>query len=116
MLVLTRTEGAVTYGGRALTADLDNSFDHRIRIERIVDDINERYAEVTITNAVGEERLYRLDRKKETVSLDSRVKLTLVSIGALTSRSGRFIPIVRIGIDAPRYYRVVRDDAVKKAG
>ena len=115
MLVLTRTEGAVTYGGRSLTANLEETFDHLIRIDRIVDTAEQRYADIGITKRDGEERIYRLDQKKNSVSLDSRAKLVLVNVAAVISRDGRLTPIVRIGFDAPKSYRIVRDDAIKKA-
>lgn len=114
MLVLTRVEGAVTYGGRALTQDLDNSFEHMICVDRIVDNINERYVLIAIINAEGDERTYRLDHKKDTLSLGNQVQLTMVSIGSTTTRNGKSIPIMRLGIDAPRSYRVVRDNAIRK--
>lgn len=110
MLVLTRVEGSVIYGGQALTKDVEQTFDHLIRIERIVDNLRSRYVIVSIESADGEETKARLDFEKDEVKVDG-IRVVLIGIHFMPINGGGQTLVARIGVDAPRSYRIVRDDA-----
>ena len=60
MLVMTRREGATVYGGKSLTADIEQTYDHAIRVERIVDNFGKRVAEISVRDRDGGYTLYTL--------------------------------------------------------
>lgn len=110
MLVLTRVEGSVIYGGQALTNDVVQTFDHMIRVQRIVDNLRSRYAVITITNADGSVSEHKLDAENEDVRID-QIRVVLIGIHFSPGSGGGQALVARIGIDAPRSYKIIRDDA-----
>lgn len=112
MLVLTRTVGSVIYGGQAITDEPEDTYEHMIRVERIVDTLKERYAQISVTDQVGRTE-YRLDAKKDNVRLD-QLRIVLIGIRHVLGPDGQEIALARIGVDAPRNYRVVRDNAKRR--
>lgn len=113
MLVIVRNEGSLVYGGKNLTLDLEQTFDHVIRVERVVDDVNDSFADISVRRLDGSTELIRFK-----LGDDARIDgvLTIALIGFIRWRDGdrRNKPAVRIGFDAPRSYKIVRDNAVKK--
>lgn len=112
MLVLTRTVGSVIYGGQAITDEPEDSYDHMIRVERIVDTIKDRYAEISVTDHRGRTE-YRLDAQQDNVRID-QIRVVLIGIRHVLDQDGKEISLARIGVDAPRTYRVLRDNAKKR--
>lgn len=113
MLVLTRKQGATIYGGEHLTEDLAATYDHKITVDRIVDTLSERYALVSIEDHLGTAETHKLDAANDEVFFDG-IQLCLLGIRFIPSADEGENLIARLGINAPRSYRVVRDDAVKK--
>lgn len=112
MLVLTRTVGSVIYGGQAITDEPENSYDHMIRVERIVDTLKERYAQISVTDH-SRRTDYRLDAQRDSVRID-QIRIVLIGIRHVLGPDGNEIALARIGVDAPRSYRVLRDNAKRR--
>lgn len=115
MLVIVRNEGSLVYGGKNLTLDLEQTFDHVIRVERVVDDVNDSFADISVRRSDGSTEFIRFnlfdDKEHEIDGV-----LTIALIGFIRRRDGdrRSKPAVRIGFAAPRSYKIVRDNAIKK--
>jgi sRNA-binding carbon storage regulator CsrA len=110
MLVLTRVEGSVIYGGQALTNDVDQTYDHMIRVQRIVDNLRSRYAVISIEGSDGSVSEHKLDADNEDVRI-GQIRVVLIGIHFSFAPGGGQALVARIGIDAPRSYKIIRDDA-----
>lgn len=113
MLVIVRNEGSLVYGGKRLTADLQQTFDHVIRVEQVVSDAVNHFADISVLRSDGSRELHRLNEGDD-VSIDGVLIVAL--IGFLRRREGdrRGKPAIRLGFDAPKSYKIVRDNAIKK--
>lgn len=111
MLVLTRKTGSVIYGGRKLGTDIESNYDHKFTTVKIVDNMRDRYAIVSVEDKVGEIDSFRLDAANDEFFVED-VRVALVGIRQISGADDMLV--ARIGIDAPRDYQVVRDDANKK--
>lgn len=112
MLVLTRNVGSVIYGGQAITDEPEQTFDHMIRVERIVDTLRERFTQLSVTDRSGCTN-YRLDAANDSLQL-GQLRIVLIAIRHVLGADGQEIALARIGIDAPRDYRVIRDNAKRR--
>lgn len=114
MLLLTRTEGTIIYGGKQMTADIQQTYDHKIRFDRIVDDFTNRYIEVSVTDRDGLDTIYILNDTSDEVFISKDVRLVFMGIRSLPQRGGRNAFTVKVGLDAPKTYKILRDNANKR--
>lgn len=115
MLVMTRKEGSSIYGGVDLSADLKQTFDHVITVSRVVDQLSQRFVEIDVTYSDGTEEGFVLDAKTPECKIDGVVRVVLMGVHSVAFNSGkRPVPTARLGFEAPRSYKLVRDDAIKK--
>lgn len=113
MLSLMRKTGETIYGGRHLKQDdLAGTADHIITVTKIVDNIHDRFAIFTISD---DDDTYdiRLDSDESYAKLGGGVTLHLAAVRAYPN-GGKDELGVRIAIDAPDDYRIVRDNAIRK--
>ena len=115
MLVLTRNQGTAIYGGVDLTPDLEGTFEHKIEIVELGSKGHHNFAMVCITFSDGKTRAVKLDAINDSHDINNDVGIYLLSMRTLKRDGARAEYQARIGIDAPLEYRVVRDDAIKKA-
>lgn len=114
MLVMTRKEGSSIYGGIDLSADLKQTFDHVITVSRVVDQLSHRYVELDVAYSDGTEEGFVLDAKTPECKIDGVVRVVLMGVHCVANNGKRPIPTARLGFEAPRSYKLVRDDAIKK--
>ena len=126
-LKLTRNAGSIVYGGDTPNPDdLERSYDHRLLV-RSVKDSSDRNAVVhlSIRNGGVEEHLLRVDG--EGLELAGDINVTLENVRNYVVRETPFcrecqtggdqqkvIPQASFAFTAPREYRIIRDDVVKK--
>lgn len=108
MLMIVRKEGSAVYGGTNLTEDFEQTFDHIIRVDEITDYM---HASMTITRKDGSKQLLRLSLNDDYV-LDNILQIVLVDV--LKQSTEDNLPAARLGFEAPRNYKLVRDNAIKK--
>lgn len=114
MLVMTRREGAVVYGGKHLTADIEQTFDHAIRVEKIVDSLKGRMAEVSVRDRDGGYAMYTLTPKDNEFRISNDVRVVMIGLHSMPVRDGGVAPTLRLGFDAPLSYKIIRDDAIRR--
>jgi hypothetical protein len=115
MLVIVRNEGSLVYGGENLTEDLEHTFDHAIGVRRIGHSVAGEFAEISVKRGDGSEVLFQLDHERKEYTVDGIVVVALVGfIKWKAEDRERRKPAVRLGFDAPRSYRLVRDNAIKR--
>jgi hypothetical protein len=115
MLVIVRNEGSVVYGGRNLTADFEQTFDHALRVDRIVETVGEEFVEISIKHRDGYLETVQLDLEFSEHEIDDVLTVALVGfVRWKEGDRGRRKPTVRLGFDAPRSYKLVRDNAIKR--
>ena len=114
MLVMTRREGAAVYGGKHLTADIEQTFDHIIRVERIVDSLSVRKAEVSVRDRDGGYALYELSANDNQFRIGNDIRVVLMGIHSMPTRGAGVAPTLRLGFDAPLSYKIIRDDAIRR--
>lgn len=114
MLILTRNEGTAIFGGTRLTDDLEGTFDHKIEIAELAVKDRKGYAIIKVTESDGHCTTVRLDSYSDCYELNDLVSVFLMAIRTMRPDTGDIFYQARIGIVAPRHYRVVRDDAVKR--
>lgn len=116
MLVIVRNEGSLVYGGKNLTADLEQTFDHVLRVERVGQDIDGEFVEISLKRRDGSVELIQLDmRESREHEIDGVLVVALIGfIRWKEEDRGRRKPAVRLGFDAPRSYKLVRDNAIKR--
>jgi hypothetical protein len=115
MLVIVRNEGSLVYGGENLTEDLEHTFDHAIGVRRIGHSAAGEFAEISVKRGDGSEVLFQLDHERKEYTVDGIVVVALVGfIKWKAEDRERRKPAVRLGFDAPRSYRLVRDNAIKR--
>lgn len=117
MLVLSRNEGSTIYGGVCLTDDLEETFDHKIEIAELGSRDRKNYAILKITSRkanVEEMQTVRLDAFNDCYNINTDVGLFLIGMRTMKGDNGKVSYQARIGVMAPRHYKVVRDDAIKK--
>jgi hypothetical protein len=115
MLVIVRNEGSLVYGGENLTEDLEQTFDHAIGVRRIGQSAAGEFAEISVKRSDGSEELFQLDHERKEYTVDGIVVVALVGfIRWKAEDRERRKPAVRLGFDAPRSYRLVRDNAIKR--
>ena len=115
MLVIVRNEGSLVYGGENLTEDLEHTFDHAIGVRRIGHSAAGEFAEISVKRSDGSEELFQLDHERKEYTVDGIVVVALVGfIKWKAEDRERRKPAVRLGFDAPRSYRLVRDNAIKR--
>lgn len=129
-LRITRAADSLLYGGFELDGDdLEGSFDHRIWFRRFTSTEKKKSALVNIETREGiTESVMLTTGEDSAIELAPSVWLSLVSIhehwaerppfcdvcGRGDKQSRRMIPQGRFGVDAPRSYQVIRDDARKR--
>lgn len=111
MLVLTRKTGSVVYGGRRMGANIESNYDHKFTTVKIVDNMRDRFAIIAVEDRDGAVDSFRLDAANDEFYVDD-VRVALVGIRQISGADDALV--ARIGIDAPRDYQIVRDDANKK--
>lgn len=114
MLVMTRKEGAAVYGGKRLTTDFEQTFDHVLRVERIIDSLERRVVEVSVRDRRGGYAVYELTPKNNEFSIGKDIRIVMLGIHAMPVRGCGITSVVRMGFDAPRSYKIVRDDAIRR--
>jgi hypothetical protein len=115
MLVIVRNEGSLVYGGENLTENLEQTFDHAIGVRRIGHSAAGEFAEISVKRADGSEVVFQLDHERKEYTVDGIVVVALVGfIKWKAEERERRKPAVRLGFDAPRSYRLVRDNAIKR--
>lgn len=114
MLLMTRREGGVVYGGFNLTEDIHETFDHAIRVERIIDRLKHRSVDLTLCYENGVTSNIRLTPENNEHRVNDSLRILLVGMYLLPVRGLGLCPTVRLGFDAPRSYRLVRDDAIRR--
>lgn len=114
MLVMTRKEGASVYGGKRLTTDFEQTFDHVVRVEKIVDTLDKRLVEISVRDNRGGYAVYELTPKDNEFSIGDDIRVVMIGIHAMPVRGCGITPVVRMGFDAPRSYKIVRDDAIRR--
>ena len=118
-LKLTRNAGSIVYGGYTLNPDdLERSYDHRLLV-RSVKDSSDRNAVVhlSIRNGGVEEHLLQVDG--EGLELENvRNYVVRETPFCRECQTGgdqqKVIPQASFAFTAPREYRIIRDDVVKK--
>jgi len=115
MLVLTRNQGTAIYGGVELTPDLEGTFEHKIEIVELGSKGHHNFAMICITFRGGESRTVLLDAINDSHIINDDVGVYLLGMRTFKREGNHAAYQARIGIDAPLKYRVVRDDAIKKA-
>jgi len=127
-LKLTRNAGTVVYGGWELDEhDLEGSYDHRLWV-RSVRDGEVVSAVVHVTDYDGRVAEHALFSGGDPIKLDSEVAVNLESVRTYViretshcskcNRGGeeqKKIPQASFAFSAPRDYKVIRDDAIKKS-
>ena len=108
MLMIVRKEGSSVYGGTNLTEDFEQTFDHAIRVDEIIDGTN---VSMTITRKDGSSQILRLSLNDDYV-LDNVLQIVFVDVLKHTGEDD--LPAARLGFAAPRNYKLVRDNAIKK--
>jgi len=108
MLLMVRKEGTAIYGGTSLTEDFEQTFDHAIRVDEITDGM---HVSMTITRKDGSTQILRLSLNDDYV-LDNVLQIVLVDV--LKQSAGESAMSARLGFAAPRNYKLVRDNAIKK--
>jgi sRNA-binding carbon storage regulator CsrA len=114
MLILTRNEGTAIYGGESLTDDLEGTFEHKIEIAELDCKDRRGYAIINVIGSDGSIKTVRLDSFNDCYNINKDVGVFLLAIRTMRTDSGGVYYQARLGFIAPRRYRVVRDDAVKK--
>lgn len=115
MLVIVRNEGSLVYGGMSLTEDLEQTFDHIICVQKVGQGVDGEFAEVSVKRSDGTEELFQLDHGNKEHTVDGIVVVALIGfIRWKADDRERRKPAVRLGFDAPRSYRLVRDNAIKR--
>jgi hypothetical protein len=115
MLVIVRNEGSLVYGGENLTEDLEQTFDHAICVQKIGEGLAGEFAEISVKRSDGSEELFQLDHERKEYTVDGIVVVALVGFVRWKAEDReRRKPAVRLGFDAPRSYRLVRDNAIKR--
>lgn len=113
MLVIVRNEGSLVYGGTSLDEDLEHTFDHVICVQKVGQDIGGEFAEISVKRSDGSEELFQLDHRNKEHTIDGIVVVALIGFIKWKTDDQR-LPAVRLGFDAPRSYRLVRDNAIKR--
>jgi hypothetical protein len=113
MLSIVRKADEAFYGGFDITTDPEDTYDHVVTLVRVVDNLRERYAIFEIEDADGEVDRVRLDADNTSVKFGP-AEMHLVGVHVYGISGGRDHLGVRIAIDAPQEYRIVRDDAKRK--
>lgn len=129
-LRITRAADSLLYGGFELDGDdLEGSFDHRIWFRRFTSTEKKKSALINIETKDGiTESVMLTTGEDSAIELAPSVWLSLMSIhehwadrppycdvcGRGDKQSKRMIPQGRFGVDAPRSYQVIRDDARKR--
>lgn len=114
MLVLVRKRGTAIYGGFDITEDLDSTYDHLVRVESVVDDLNKRSVTLSVTYADGFSENIILDANNSSIDLGDGIQYHLMGVRAYPAPGGRDQLAARIGVKAPKEYKVVRCDAIKR--
>jgi len=114
MLVMTRREGGSVYGGTSLTENIEETYDHVIRVERIVDEPEIRSAEISVRTPSGEYSSFELTPAKDDFRINDNLRIVLVGMYADSFKGGPLESVLRLGFDAPMSYRLVRDDAIRR--
>ena len=110
MLTLTREEGQTIFLGRKLSlSDLDGSCDFRVDINAIDNRVGRQRVQLTISDRfdIGQ---HVLTPAQPDLDFAPDIRLAFLSAHEFL-RDGRSHPAARIGIQAPRDVRIVRDDA-----
>jgi hypothetical protein len=116
MLVMTRRKGGSVYGGAELTEDIEDTYDHIIRVENIVYEPKSRSAEISVRSAVGKYESFELTPIKDDFRVNPDLRIVLVGMYTDSFKGGPLEPVLRLGFDAPMSYRLVRDDAIRRTG
>jgi len=125
-LKLTRHAGTVVYGGWNLDPEnLEGSYDHRIWVRTVRwGDINDALLNVDVKNSRVEEHVLKVGGDE--LSLDHDVTVCLEHVKnyeikeafcQTCERGGdkqRIVPQASFAFSAPRDYRIIRDDVIKK--
>ena len=114
MLVMTRREGGSVYGGTSLTENIEDTYDHVIRVERIVDELKNRSAEISVRGADGTYATFELTPIKDDFRISADLRIVLIGMYTASFKGGPLEPVLRLGFDAPMSYRLVRDDAIRR--
>ena len=114
MLLIVRKEGSLVYGGNNLTEDFEDTFDHVICVERIVDDLDRSFVDVSVTSSSDVAEHFRLSVANKEHRFGDFLDIALIGFCRPSKDTRSEKPSVRLGFDAPRTYRLVRDNAVKR--
>lgn len=110
MLLMVRKEGTAVYGGTSLTEDFEQTFDHMIRVDKIVD---RAHVNMTITRRDGSTQHLRLFLNDDYV-LDNILHIVFVDV--LKPSAEDDVYAARLGFAAPKSYKLVRDNAINRTG
>lgn len=102
------------YGGKHLTVDIEQTYDHAICVERIVDNLKVRMAEVSVRDRDGGYTLYTLTPKDNEFTVSNDLRVVMIGMHAMPQREGGIAPTLRLGFDAPLAYKIIRDDAIRR--
>lgn len=114
MLVMTRREGAAVYGGKHLTADIEQTYDHVICVEKIMDTFGKRFAEISVRDRDGGYATYKLTPKDNEFRIGNDLRVVMIGLHSMPVRDGGIAPTLRLGFDAPLSYKIIRDDAIRR--
>lgn len=110
MLTLTREQGQCIYVGRRLSLnDLEGTCDYRIDFDAVDHRIASRRIDVTI---ISEDDVVKHTLTPDDPDLDFAADCRLAFLSSHEYLDGQTIKAVaRVGIKAPRYIRISRDNA-----
>lgn len=97
-----------------MTENIEDTYDHVIRVERIVDEPKNRSAEISVRGAGGAYATFELTPIKDDFRINADLRIVLIGMYTASFRGGRLEPVLRLGFDAPMSYRLVRDDAIRR--
>lgn len=98
-----------------MTNDVEQTFDHTFHVERVYDTLAERGAVLVIRDRDGDEKRVKLTPHENEFQMTKDIRIVLIGIHAVPNKRGGVESTLRLGFDAPRSYRIVRDDAIKRS-
>ena len=97
-----------------MTENIEDTYDHVIRVERIVDELKNRSAEISVRGADGTYATFELTPIKDDFRISADLRIVLIGMYTASFKGGPLEPVLRLGFDAPMSYRLVRDDAIRR--
>jgi len=117
MLILHRREGEAVFSGFNLDSDnLEGTFDHHVVVKEVGHQEWAKYVELHITTPNGETQELTLTPGVNSARITPDLELIFLGTREYMVSGGPAEVSARIGYEAPRSYRIVRDNARKNMG